>query len=204
VPRKSAKERCVSYKKVPVGNKPPHEVNVIVENPVGGPPTKYELDKKSGLLFVDRFLNTAMRYPGNYGFIPHTLSADGDPVDVIVIDPTPVMPGAVLPVNPVGVLIMEDDKGQDEKILAVPIEALNPYHRNVNDLQDVNPVMRDQIEHFFKHYKDLEKGKWSKVIGWGDAAQARQLINEGIERARKAEPAKKPGKKSPPSGPSAT
>ncbi len=169
---------------IPVGANPPYDVNVIIENPMGGDPVKYEMDKASGMMFVDRFLHTAMRYPGNYGFIPHTLSGDGDPVDVLVIGRTPVMPGAVLRARPVGVLMMEDDGGQDEKIIAVPVAKLHPYHDNINELGDLPAILRDQIAHFFTHYKDLEKGKWSKVKDWGDAEQAARMIVEGIERAK--------------------
>lgn len=166
------------------GKNAPDEVNVIIENPMGGDPVKYELDKETGAMFVDRFLHTAMYYPGNYGFVPKTLSQDGDPVDVLVIGVVPVMPGAVMPVRPVAVLIMEDDKGMDEKIIAVPAARLHPYHDNVENVDQIRPILKDQIEHFFTHYKDLEKGKWSKVLGWGDAAKARALIQEGIDRAK--------------------
>jgi len=176
----------MSYMAIKTGKNVPEEVNAIIENPMGGDPVKYELDKESGVMFVDRFLHTAMRYPGNYGFVPHTLSEDGDPVDVIVIGATPVMPGAVMPVRPVAVLMMEDDKGKDEKIVAVPVARLHPYHDNVEDIGDIRPILKDQIEHFFTHYKDLEKGKWSKVHGWGDAAQAKRLIVEGVERYKSA------------------
>lgn len=171
--------------KISTGPNPPDEVNVIIENPLGGVPVKYEIDKESGAMFVDRFLHTAMYYPGNYGFIPNTLSGDGDPVDVLVVGRTPVMPGAVMCCKPVGVLMMEDNAGTDEKIIAVPVPRLHPYHDNVEDITDIRPILRDQIEHFFAHYKDLEPGKWVKTGGWGDAAQARQLIIEGIARAKK-------------------
>lgn len=170
--------------KISLGKNPPEEVNVIIENPMGGAPVKYELDKESGAMFVDRFLHTPMVYPGNYGFIPHTLSGDGDPVDVLVVGRTPVMPGAVMPVRPVGVLMMEDDGGQDEKIIAVPTDKLFPYHADVKNYTDLRQINRDQIEHFFTHYKDLEKGKWSKTLGWGDVNKAKELIVEGIERAK--------------------
>lgn len=173
----------MSLKTIAVGQNPPFDVNVIIENPMGGDPVKYEMDKESGLMFVDRFLHTAMVYPGNYGFIPHTLSGDGDPVDVLVIGRVPVMPGAVMRSRPVGVLKMEDDGGQDEKIIAVPVAKLHPYHDNIQDLDDIPQIMRDQIAHFFAHYKDLEKGKWSKVLGWGNAAEAGKMIEEGIARA---------------------
>lgn len=152
--------------KIPAGIDTPYDVNVIVENPMGGEPVKYELDKEAGAMFVDRFLHTAMYYPGNYGFIPHTLSGDGDPVDVLVITRLPVMPGAILRSRPVGVLLMEDDAGEDEKIIAVPHAKLYPYHDKVEDIDDIHPILRDKISHFFTHYKDLEPNKWSKVKGW--------------------------------------
>lgn len=170
--------------KISIGKNAPDEVNTIIENTVGGLPVKYELDKSSGAIFVDRFLHTPMFYPGNYGFIPHTLSGDNDPVDVIVIGHLPVIPGAVMPVRPVGVLLMEDDGGIDEKIVAVPSDKLYPYYKDVKDYTDLQQIVRDQIEHFFTHYKDLESGKWSKILGWGDAAKAKELILEGIERAK--------------------
>ena len=174
----------MNWNKVKTGQDAPTDVNVIIENPMGAEPIKYELDKESGLMFVDRFLHTAMYYPGNYGFIPHTLSGDGDPVDVLVISRLAVMPGAVMRSRPIGVLLMEDDKGQDEKIIAVPHHNLYPYHDNVEDIEQLRPILRDKIAHFFTHYKDLEPGKWSKVIGWGDAKQAEKMILEGIERAK--------------------
>lgn len=167
---------------VATGKNVPEDVNVLIENPRGGDPVKYEMDKDSGFIFVDRFLHTAMRYPGNYGFIPHTLSGDGDPVDVLVLGAVPVMPGAVLRSRPVGVILMEDESGMDEKIIAVPVAKLFPYHDNVENYTDIRPILREQIEHFFTHYKDLEKGKWVKVIRWGDADEAKKLILEGVER----------------------
>lgn len=170
--------------KVSIGKNPPEEVNVIIENPMGGLPVKYELDKDSGMMVVDRFLHTCMVYPGNYGFIPHTLSGDGDPIDVLVMGRTPVMPGALMAVRPVGVLLMEDDGGQDEKIIAVPTEKLFPYHADVKSYKDLRPINLEQIEHFFTHYKDLEKGKWAKTIGWDDAEVAKELILKAIERAK--------------------
>ena len=176
----------MSYMRVPTGKNVPDEVNALIENPMGGDPVKYELDKDSGVMFVDRFLHTAMYYPGNYGFIPHTLSDDGDPVDVLIISRIPVMPGAVMPCRPVGVLIMEDESGMDEKIIAVPAPNLFPYHDNVEDFEDLRPILRDKIEHFFSHYKDLEKGKWAKTIRWGNAAEAKELILQGVERYKKS------------------
>jgi inorganic pyrophosphatase len=176
----------MSIKDLPLGKKAPEEINVLVENPQGGAPVKYELDKDSGFLFVDRFTHTPMFYPGNYGFAPQTLSEDGDPVDVLVISHLPVVPGAVLPSRPVGVLLMEDESGKDEKIIAVPTTKMFPYHDAIKEVVDFPAIVREQIEHFFTHYKDLEKGKWVKVLGWDNAARARSLIVEGIERAKKA------------------
>ena len=175
----------MNINKISIGENAPNEVNAIIENPLGGVPVKYEIDKESGAMFVDRFLHTPMVYPGNYGFIPHTLSGDGDPVDIIAVGRTPVMPGAVITLRPVGVLMMEDDGGVDEKIVAVPAAHVHPYHTSIQNYTDLPKINCDQIEHFFTHYKDLEKGKWSKVLGWGDAAKARELIVEGIERAKK-------------------
>ena len=175
--------------KISIGKNAPEEVNVIIENPLGGLPVKYEIDKESGAMVVDRFLHTSMFYPGNYGFIPHTLSGDGDPVDVLVVGRVAVMAGAVMLVRPVGVLLMEDDAGIDEKIIAVPANKLHPYHADVEEYTDLREINRQAIEHFFKHYKDLEKGKWSKVLGWDDKAKAKQLILEGIERVKKTKAA---------------
>ena len=173
--------------KVPVGEEVPNDINVIVENPMGGTPVKYELDKASGAMFVDRFLHTAMFYPGNYGFVPHTLSGDGDPVDVLVLGHIPVMPGSVLRARPVGVLEMEDEAGMDEKIIAVPCADLHPYHEGVTSYEDLQPIILEQIEHFFQHYKDLEKGKWVKMIKWADADAAKGMILDGIKRYQKTE-----------------
>lgn len=171
--------------KISIGKDAPNQVNVIIENTMGGVPTKYELDKESGALIVDRFLHTPMFYPANYGFIPHTLSEDGDPVDCLVVGNTPVIPGAVMAVHPIGVLRMEDDGGKDEKIIARPIDKLFPYHANVKNYSDLQPILLQQIEHFFTHYKDLEKGKWVKIGGWGDADEAKKFITEGIARLAK-------------------
>ena len=170
--------------KISIGPDAPDEVHVVIENPLGGIPVKYELDKDSGAMFVDRFLHTSMYYPGNYGFIPHTLSGDGDPVDVLVVGRTPVMPGAVMLVRPVGVLLMEDESGLDEKIIAVPANKLHPYHTDVEDYTDLREINRQAIEHFFQHYKDLEKGKWVKTGRWGSKEEAKTMIAEGIARAR--------------------
>jgi inorganic pyrophosphatase len=171
---------------IAIGKNPPHDVNVVIEVPIGGEPIKYELDKASGALVVDRFLYTSMRYPGNYGFIPHTLSEDGDPCDVIVANTRAIVPGAIMSVRPVGVLFMEDEAGGDEKIVAVPGPKLTKRYEKVQNYTDLPQITIDQIKHFFEHYKDLEPGKWVKVVRWGDAADAHRLILEGIERAKKA------------------
>ncbi len=167
-----------------IGKNPPHDVNVVIEVPIGGEPIKYEMDKDSGALVVDRFLYTAMRYPGNYGFIPHTLSGDGDPCDVIVANTRAVVPGAVMSCRIVGVLLMEDNAGQDEKLIAVPSSHLTARYDGVTNYTDLPDITIQQIEHFFTHYKDLEPGKWVKILGWGDADAARKMIVEGIERAK--------------------
>ena len=170
---------------IPLGAKAPHEVNVVIEVQVGGEPIKYEMDKESGALFVDRFLYTPMRYPGNYGFIPHTLSGDGDPCDVLIANTRAIVPGAVMSVRPVGVLLMEDEGGLDEKIIAVPTSKLTQRYDKVKNYSDLPEITLQQIQHFFEHYKDLEKGKWVKVLRWGGADDAHRLIAEGIERANK-------------------
>jgi inorganic pyrophosphatase len=167
---------------VSTGRNPPHEVNVIVEVPVGGEPIKYEMDKDSGALVVDRFLYTPMRYPGNYGFVPHTLSDDGDPIDVLIANQRGIIPGAVIAVRPVGVLRMSDESGGDEKIIAVPVSRLTRRYERVNNYTDLPEITIKQIEHFFEHYKDLEKNKWVKVEGWGDSKEAEAMILEAIER----------------------
>ncbi len=167
---------------ISTGRNPPHEVNVIVEVPVGGEPIKYEMDKDSGALVVDRFLYTPMRYPGNYGFVPHTLSDDGDPIDVLIANQRGIIPGAVIAVRPVGVLKMRDESGGDEKIIAVPVPRLTRRYEKVHNYTDLPEITLKQIEHFFEHYKDLEKNKWVKVEGWGDAKEAEAMILEAIER----------------------
>ena len=171
---------------IAVGKNPPHDVNVIVEVPIGGEPIKYEMDKAAGTLVVDRFLYTSMRYPGNYGFIPHTLSDDGDPCDVLICNTRAIAPGAVISVRPVGVLVMEDNAGMDEKIVAVPSSHLTQRYDNCQDVDDLPPITIKQIEHFFAHYKDLEPNKWVKIIRWGNAAEARALIEKGVAHARDA------------------
>src|SRR5881398_2793872 len=169
---------------ISIGVDPPREVNVIIEVPVAGEPIKYEMDKEAGTLVVDRFLYTAMRYPGNYGFIPHTLSNDGDPCDVLVANTRAIVPGAVISVRPVGVLLMEDEAGGDEKILAVPSSKLTQRYDKVKNFSDLPDITLQQIQHFFEHYKDLEPGKRVKVLKWGDAAEAHKLILEGNERGK--------------------
>jgi inorganic pyrophosphatase len=172
--------------KIAIGRNPPQDVNVIIEVPMGGEPVKYEMDKASGALFVDRFLHTAMYYPGNYGFVPHTLSADGDPIDVLVVGQQALVPGAVVRVRPIGALIMEDEGGGDEKLIAVPVDALHPFYSNVKGTNDLPQTLIEQIEHFFKHYKDLEKGKWVTIGHWVDAEGAAGLLNAAIQRAAAA------------------
>ena len=169
---------------ISLGSNPPFDVNVVIEVPVGGEPIKYELDKNAGTLVVDRFLYTAMRYPGNYGFIPHTLSDDGDPCDVLVANTRAIVPGAIMSVRPVGVLFMEDEAGGDEKIIAVPSSKLTQRYDKVKSFSDLPDITLHQIQHFFEHYKDLEPNKWVKIVRWGDAAEARRLIEEGIARAK--------------------
>ena len=169
---------------IPVGKNPPDDVNVIVEVSIGGEPIKYEMDKASGALFVDRILHTPMRYPGNYGFVPHTLSDDGDPIDVLIASTRPIMPGAVINVRPIGVLKMSDEGGEDEKIIAVPSDKLTKRYLKVKTLEDLPEALLDQIKHFFEHYKDLEKGKWVKVTGFGTADEARTMITQAIERPK--------------------
>ena len=164
--------------KIAIGRAPPHDVNVIIEVPMGGEPVKYEMDKESGALFVDRFLHTAMFYPGNYGFVPHTLSADGDPIDVLLVGQTPLVPGAVVRVRAIGALVLE-------KLIAVPVDALAPYYANVREITDLPATLTEQIAHFFQHYKDLEKGKWVTIGHWVDSAGAMKLIEEAMERAKK-------------------
>ena len=169
---------------ISIGDNPPEDVNVIIEVPIGGEPIKYEMNKAAGALFVDRFLYTPMRYPGNYGFVPHTLSDDGDPIDVLVANSRPIAPGAVINVRPIGVLKMDDEGGGDEKIIAVPMPKLTLRYAHVTGIADMPQITIEQIQHFFEHYKDLEPGKWVKVIGWGDSAEARRLIVDAIARAK--------------------
>ena len=167
---------------ISVGKNPPDDVNVIVEVPVGGDPIKYEMDKDAGALIVDRFLYTPMHYPGNYGFVPHTLSEDGDPIDVLICNTRPLIPGCVINVRPIGVLVMEDDGGKDEKIIAVPVPKLTQRYDKIKNYTDLPEITLKQIAHFFEHYKDLEPGKWVKIEGWQDVDTAKKLIVEAIER----------------------
>lgn len=171
---------------IAIGKNPPEDVNVIVEVPVGGQPIKYEMDKEAGTLFVDRFLYTPMTYPGNYGFVPHTLSGDGDPIDVLVCNTRELIPGCVINVRPIGVLIMEDNAGQDEKVIAVPSPKLTRRYENIFEYNQLPEITLQQVEHFFEHYKDLEPGKWVKIGGWHDSTRAKQMIVEAIERAKNA------------------
>lgn len=172
--------------KISLGKNPPEEVNVVIEVPMGGDPIKYEFDKDAGAIIVDRFLHTPMRYPANYGFIPHTLSDDGDPADVLVVSEYALVPGCVIACRPIGVLKMEDDGGMDEKIIAVPITKLNPTYAEVNSCDDLPKHLSEQIQHFFEHYKDLEPNKWVKIMGWGDAAEAKSLISAAVDGAKQA------------------
>jgi inorganic pyrophosphatase len=166
------------------GREPPKDLHAVVEIPLGGVPVKYEMHKESGALFVDRFLHTAMFYPGNYGFIPHTLSLDGDPCDILVVTQVPVVPGAVIRCRPVGALIMEDEAGGDEKIIAVPVDSLHPFYTGIRSYRDLPAIMCDQVAHFFQHYKDLEKGKWVTITNWLDTEPAERLVMDAIARAR--------------------
>jgi inorganic pyrophosphatase len=170
---------------IPIGKNPPEDINVVIEVPIGGEPIKYEMDKAAGTLFVDRFLHTPMRYPGNYGFVPHTLGGDGDPIDVLIANTRPLVPGAYVNTRPVGVLKLEDENGTDEKIIAEPVTRLTKRYIHVENYTDLPKITLEQIQHFFEHYKDLEPGKWLKVVGWGNRDEAHLVIRQAIERARK-------------------
>lgn len=165
---------------IPTGDNPPYALNVIIEVPVGGEPVKYEFDKKSGALFVDRILHTPMRYPANYGFVPHTLSPDGDPLDALVVARSPFIPGCVVRVRPIAVLKLEDEAGGDEKLLTVPVDGTFPYYENVDEREHLPAIVMQQIEHFFTHYKDLEPKKWVRIGSWGGAEEARQIVLKAI------------------------
>ncbi|MBB4658824.1 inorganic diphosphatase [Parvularcula dongshanensis] len=170
---------------IPAGRDVPTDINVIIEVPLGGEPIKYEVDKASGAMFVDRFLYTAMRYPCNYGYVPHTLAGDGDPMDVMCLGNRPLVPGAVLRCRPIGVLIMEDEAGLDEKILAAPHPKLTRYYDNIDTYENVQPILLERIWHFFDHYKDLEPNKWVKVVEWQGKDVAERLIRESVEACKR-------------------
>ena len=180
----------MSFDRVDTGRDLPNDFNVVIEIPMNAPPIKYELDKEKGAIFVDRFLSTAMHYPCNYGYVPHTLSGDGDPVDVLVICPLPIIPGAVVRCRPVGMLKMEDEAGPDTKVLAVPIDKLSAMYQAVQDIRDLPEIQLAQICHFFEHYKDLERGKWVRVLGWVGPDEARQELLNGVQMFKNAK--KKP------------
>jgi inorganic pyrophosphatase len=181
--------------RIPAGRNPPKDINALIEIPAGGAPVKYEMDKASGALFVDRFLHTAMFYPGNYGFVPQTLSEDGDPLDVLVITAVPVVSGAVVRCRPVGALIMIDQAGPDEKIIAVPTNDLHPFHTGVRSYKDLPEILLKQIVHFFQHYKDLEPNKWTRIGDWVGPKKAERLIAEGIARAKAKTAPRRPARK---------
>lgn len=172
--------------RVTSGDDVPHNVNVIVEIPAHSEPVKYEIDKDTGAMFVDRFMSTAMHYPCNYGYIPHTLSADGDPVDVLVLSPVPLLSGSVVKCRPVGVLKMTDESGDDAKVLAVPVDKLCKSYQRVQNFRDLSPNVLDQIAHFFEHYKDLDEGKWVRVEGWAGVDEAKQEILDSVEMFKNA------------------
>ncbi|MDH5377921.1 MAG: inorganic diphosphatase [Gammaproteobacteria bacterium] len=175
----------MSLMSISAGKDVPNDVNVIIEIPAMAEPVKYEVDKDSGALWVDRFMGTAMHYPANYGFIPQTLGDDGDPVDVLVVTPIPLKHGSVIRCRPIGVLDMSDESGRDEKLIAVPVSKLTPIYNNVQEATDLPQLLLDQIKHFFEHYKDLEPGKWVKVERWGNAEDARKTIQAGVENYNK-------------------
>lgn len=173
----------MSYASIPTGRNIPDDVNVIIEIPANADPVKYEVDKDSGAMIVDRFMATAMHYPCNYGYIPNTLCGDGDPADVLVVTPFPLITGSVVRCRPVGVLQMTDESGEDAKLLAVPVSKLTPLYDGVHEADDLPPLLLHQIAHFFEHYKDLEKGKWVRIDGWKGAAEARAEIEDAVRRA---------------------
>ena len=175
----------MSLGKVSPGKEAPNAFNVIIEIPMNADPIKYEVDKESGAIFVDRFMTTAMHYPTNYGYVPETLSGDGDPVDVLVITPYPLIPGVVVPCRPLGILMMEDEAGVDGKVIAVPVDKVLSMYKHWQTVEDVNPMRLKAITHFFEHYKDLEAGKWVKVIGWQGIDAAKKEVVDGIANYRK-------------------
>ena len=170
------------YHNLTAGSKCPKEVNVVIEIPMNADPVKYEFDKDTGAIFVDRFMSASMHYPCNYGFIPHTLSGDGDPADVLLYSNYPVIPGCVVPCKPIGVLMTEDEKGSDEKILTVPTDSCDPFFKDINDISDFPEILVKKIEHFFERYKDLEKNKWVKVSGWENSLFAQDIISAAVDR----------------------
>lgn len=174
----------MSYNQIPAGKDVPNDIYVVIEIPANHAPIKYEIDKDADALFVDRFVGTAMFYPANYGYIPNTLSEDGDPLDVLVVTPHPVVPGAVIRCRPVGKLKMEDESGIDAKLIAVPHDKLTPLYKHVKEYTDLPELLLKQIEHFFAHYKDLEPGKWVKITGWEGSDVAKEEILKSIEAAK--------------------
>lgn len=177
----------MSLNAVPAGKNLPEEVNVIIEIPAHADPVKYEVDKESGAIFVDRFMATCMHYPTNYGYVPHTLSLDGDPVDVLVLTPFPLMAGSVIRCRPVGVLKMTDESGEDAKVLAVPADKLSTIYRGITEIDQVPELTKQQIEHFFQHYKDLEPNKWVKIEGWGNSEDAKAEIVNSVKLYEESE-----------------
>ncbi|MDC0601486.1 inorganic diphosphatase [Aliiglaciecola sp.] len=177
----------MSLNAVPAGKNLPEEINVIIEIPAHADPVKYEVDKESGAIFVDRFMATCMHYPTNYGYVPHTLSLDGDPVDVLVLTPFPLMAGSVIRCRPVGVLKMTDESGEDAKVLAVPADKLSTIYRGITEIDQVPELTKQQIEHFFQHYKDLEPNKWVKIEGWGNSDDAKAEITNSVKLYEESE-----------------
>jgi inorganic pyrophosphatase len=176
----------MSWEQVPTGRDVPNDVNVIIEIPMNSEPVKYEVDKKSGAIFVDRILTTPMRYPCNYGYVPHTLCGDGDPLDALVMMPFPLIPASVINCRPIGMLEMSDEAGTDEKLIVVPTNKVSPLYRDVDTVRGLAAPIREQIAHFFEHYKDLEKGKWVKIEGWHGPNDARRAITDSVARFRAA------------------
>ena len=176
----------MSWERVPTGKDVPNDINVIIEIPMDSEPVKYEVDKDSGAIFVDRLLTTPMRYPCNYGFVPHTLGGDGDPLDALVMMPMRLIPGCVINCRPIGMLEMSDESGKDEKLIVVPNNKVSPMYRDLDTVRALPSLIRDQIAHFFAHYKDLEKGKWVKIEGWHGPQDARKAIVSGVETFGKA------------------
>lgn len=173
----------MAFECVSAGKDVPNDINVIIEIPAQSDPIKFEVDKESGAIFVDRFMGTTMRYPLNYGYVPHTVAGDGDPVDVLVVTPFPLQPGVVIRCRPVGLLKMEDESGVDAKVVAVPVSKLTPLYDKVQSLEDLPELLLKQTVHFFEHYKDLEPGKWVKVLGWAGVEEAKQEILAGVKNA---------------------